>query len=476
MTSITNIDIKDIREFILENGFKSKNDADDYNTAKNLIVKRKAKVYTNPIIDWIIAYNVVKLKLDVRSYTRSEINSFSDNELIQFAKLLRLERNDNIRTSIINILYYLDKIKEEININQFPQYIILEIFKNDKPEKLKSLCNSSKYFQQLCESSEVKNFILNDIFLYKNTLDISDYNFNELINYSKIVHLKKRIGALQPSKKYGDNFKKNYIYLVDINGNVIIDNNFFNLKGSINQILLYDRHGRRNIAILTKNGKLYSYMYDEYKLKPIMLTLNTQTRIKIDKVCAIFPTDSNIDELSNSFTIFTTTGDYYIYNGNLRKIDFIQGLIQIKDSYLLTEKGEVYYLSYYEDGEDLTDYKIDKIIKKENYSLNRIEGLRDIIQLTNDYVLSKEGKIFQIGEYFIVFLYPYIDDITEIVSLGHNPIELIAVNSNYEMFKIININDRPEIMNNKNIIQICGSSNNPNVLIYLDDKDDKDYL
>jgi len=110
--SITSIPIEEIRMFLSKNEINPKNDNESYIIARDLIIKRKAKIYTDSVIDWIIAHNLTKINVKIKSFSRIEIDSLSNDDLIKLSKELRLDtkQNHSIKSSIINVLQYLRKL------------------------------------------------------------------------------------------------------------------------------------------------------------------------------------------------------------------------------------------------------------------------------------------------------------------------------------------------------------------------------
>ena len=106
MTSITRISLYDIKLFLSQNNIETDN---YYEIAEDLIVNSKAKVYPDTIIDWIVARNFYLSGYYIKSYSKSEVLQLSNQELNDLAE--KLDTDTNNRNSIVNILYYLEKLK-----------------------------------------------------------------------------------------------------------------------------------------------------------------------------------------------------------------------------------------------------------------------------------------------------------------------------------------------------------------------------
>lgn len=111
MTDIHDLNISDIREFLLSNNIRYKN-KDIYDIALNLMKKQDTKYddVNISIIQWMLAYNALQKKLDIQSYTESQIKNLSQNDLNNLVKSLGLTKN-NI-DNVINVLRFMHKLKE----------------------------------------------------------------------------------------------------------------------------------------------------------------------------------------------------------------------------------------------------------------------------------------------------------------------------------------------------------------------------
>src|SRR5579885_1559796 len=113
MTSIADVPIADIKDFLMKNRIKiDTNEKDIYDSAFNLILKGKGIGYSNNLIDWIIARNLLGEGKNVDYYTRGEIDLMSKKELEDLAKYLEINESNNIKQSVLNVLNYLHKLNK----------------------------------------------------------------------------------------------------------------------------------------------------------------------------------------------------------------------------------------------------------------------------------------------------------------------------------------------------------------------------
>lgn len=108
MTSIRDIPYKDIKIFLKANNKTFKDENDAYDKALILLKDKKAVGHTMSIIEWMIAHNLLKNKIDVPHYTTRKINRMSQYDINQLAKLLTMQGNN--LENIKNILRYLHKL------------------------------------------------------------------------------------------------------------------------------------------------------------------------------------------------------------------------------------------------------------------------------------------------------------------------------------------------------------------------------
>jgi hypothetical protein len=108
MTSIRDVPYKDIEKFLLANNKNWNNESEAYKIAFDLLKNKKAIGHTTSIIEWMMAHNLLKNKIDVPHYTTRKINRMSQYDINQLAKLLTMQGNN--RENIKNVLRYLHKL------------------------------------------------------------------------------------------------------------------------------------------------------------------------------------------------------------------------------------------------------------------------------------------------------------------------------------------------------------------------------
>lgn len=122
MTSIHDIPRNDIEIFLLANNQNIQNNDQDYKLALTLLKDRKTIGHTTSIIEWMIAYNLLKRKVDIKNYTSHEIDTMSQNKINRLAKLLTM--NGNNKDNIKNILKYLNRLNKEFLISDINDIIL----------------------------------------------------------------------------------------------------------------------------------------------------------------------------------------------------------------------------------------------------------------------------------------------------------------------------------------------------------------
>lgn len=137
MADIHDLNISVIREFLQANKIydyqglllNKKDDKNLYNIALNLMKDKNTKYDDVPtsVIEWMLAYNALHKNLNIPSYTERQIKNLPQNDLNNLAKSLGLTKNN--RDNIINILYFMHKLKFsdldfEINIDLYTNLLI----------------------------------------------------------------------------------------------------------------------------------------------------------------------------------------------------------------------------------------------------------------------------------------------------------------------------------------------------------------
>lgn len=177
MTTIYDIPYEDIKIFLEANNIIFKNENDAYEKTRILLKDRKAIGHTNNIIEWMIAYNLLKRKVNIPNYTIYEIDKLYQNEIDQLAKLLTMDGNDV--ENIKNILRYLHKLDEGVNISNNQNLTlageaIYNIILSNMSNKTINRMDINKYSKLYLEDQQFWKKRLNDIF----GLRTEDKNFD----------------------------------------------------------------------------------------------------------------------------------------------------------------------------------------------------------------------------------------------------------------------------------------------------------
>jgi hypothetical protein len=91
MTDVYDVPYEDVKIFLRANKKAFKNKEDAYKIFSNLLKDKKAIGHTNSIIEWMMAYNLLKNKVNIPNYTIYEIDKMSQKDIDQLAKLLTMK-------------------------------------------------------------------------------------------------------------------------------------------------------------------------------------------------------------------------------------------------------------------------------------------------------------------------------------------------------------------------------------------------
>jgi hypothetical protein len=165
---------------LLTNKINYKNRDDAYLLTFKLLKDKKSKGHTTNIIEWMIAYNLLQNKIVIPNYTIYEINKLSQNEINKLAKLLTM--NSNEIEYIKNILRYLNKLDENININNNQNLTIAgeaiyNIILSNMENKTLNKMAINKYSKLYLDDQKFWKNRLNEIFGLKTNDDNFDYKF-----------------------------------------------------------------------------------------------------------------------------------------------------------------------------------------------------------------------------------------------------------------------------------------------------------
>jgi hypothetical protein len=172
MTSILDIPIDDVKKFLQTNDISiSKNVETMYDDAFKLMEDPNTSYYKVPriIIEWMLAYNLMITKIDIPTYSISDIEKMNQKQINDLAKSLGM-RSNNIK-SIINILNYAGKLNtHELILNRIsdnslyfgvlPKDSIKDITEFLDYKSVSSLLSSSKLYNELSKDYKDKIFMV----------------------------------------------------------------------------------------------------------------------------------------------------------------------------------------------------------------------------------------------------------------------------------------------------------------------------
>ena len=211
MSDISDIPLSDVLNFLILNDVEVGISDDNYYSKAFKILRNPTSKKTIPIIEWMMAYNFLKTKTELRSYSVNEIKKLSNKERFDLSKMLRM-KSDNI-DHILNILRYMHKLTDYLLIGKsiiiskssniydiFPEEIWIKILEDLRCNDIDKIRSESTQFKQLIDEKNIKEKIkmrgfprieghckTHDISLiisddYKDVLDDSDYDLDHLLN------------------------------------------------------------------------------------------------------------------------------------------------------------------------------------------------------------------------------------------------------------------------------------------------------
>lgn len=147
------------------------------------LIKNKQDYYPIEVIEWIKAYNLIKSKVDVSSYSINDLKNLKEDKLTELSKLLTLK--SNIMEHIINVLKYMGKRSSSFNrtlsfgklkIKKFLDEIDYDIIKKLYGVKLANFLK--KYdFKIILVNEIIKDNVENRIITLKNDKEIDVMNY-----------------------------------------------------------------------------------------------------------------------------------------------------------------------------------------------------------------------------------------------------------------------------------------------------------
>jgi len=452
MADIKDIPIHDIELFLKKNGVKFNKNISYSNAFK--LMKKGTDYYTDSIIEWMTAYNLLKLKIIVPSYSKSEILDMSNTELQSLANLLELE-TPNIN-HIVNILKYLHKLEYEEE-TLFPPEIFRELIGNMNYNSIKKTCNSSLDMKILCNTKDMRNILVSKFMT--DSLNTSTFTDDELDFYDKVKPLKRRMCLT---------IKDNRTILT-----ICYNNLLFTLK---NDKLTYEESDINEIVT--------SHLYEGYnsangfEIREINTILYDDGRITTDNV--LFPITNKVINISeyplakSNFNIITSKKECYQWNG-LRLFQYINpfNVIQRLTFTCLTDKGEVYTIGD-EDIEIPANFKPDAfgeigqvndgVYKKlQDLEYYKLHDLPRIVALTTTgEFISEDGDIWTLDYYNLIVKKS--DNYSNIIQIYEGKYTDYYLDSKGNIFTSVN-----KIETSKNLIEITVNSDEEKIYGLDDD-------
>lgn len=366
MTSITDIPYKEIESFLSSNNVNISDDIDkNYNKAWTLLQNGKYEYIPDDIILWMIAYNLVLLKVKIPKYKKSMILSYSHEDLFKLTKLLTLKKVDI--DNIFGVLSYLHKLVDDTNVGILSilnEDTMIALLRTMNIKAIENICKTSKQIRSICESPVGRQIVISR-FPKKDNLDVSNYTFDELIFYEKIVKMKP-----DDSKTLQQYLSKVNQYIKDLKNisNKISSEDITKIN-NINQVMdmLWDRY-----VILTNKGKLYYINMEKNTVNEFFIT---------NKIAGIFRNEG--------YSIITADGNYFTWNGYpSHDPHLVHGLYQVlqkRGNMYLTSTGNIYVTK-----DTLISYDEVPIYYK-------IKDLNNIIEITEHYALSEDNVLYFIN-------------------------------------------------------------------------------
>lgn len=405
MADIHDIPFEEIELFLSKNDKSiSKNTA--YDDALELIKSCEAKYYSDIIVLWMIAYNLLQLNAKIPKLKKSEILALPSHELTKLARSLILKKN-NI-DNIIHILFYLHKLDDVVVkdanfgiLSILNEDTIIALLRTMDISTVGNICKSSKQIKAICESTIGRQTIIDK--LPKNDrLDVSSYTIEELIFFNEVSKMKKSIIGVTTNYAYFYFSKTIYVFSKGNRVHTIpID------IDDINQTIM----SQDKVIILTNDGMIYH--------KDLRNNKYTEFHIA-DKIAGIFEFENG------KISIITATGDYFIWDGHINSEPYqvvgLHNIIQKIDDLVLTSEGEVYLRKRKDDKlsikpefsrtltqsnlEDIKKYNVMILmnsyglvesITSQNWIYYKFKNLSNIVQITKYYALDDNGRIYFIN-------------------------------------------------------------------------------
>jgi hypothetical protein len=297
MTSIYDIPYEDIQEFLLANKKTYINEIDAYNKALILLKDKKSVGHTISIIEWMIAYNLLKKKVNIPNFTIYQIDNMKQFEIDELAKLLTM--NGNNRENIKNILKYLNKLDflpEHLDIKPQILNTILELkVLSSGLRELIDIFEQNKFLRKFIYDN-MEQIIINNMTIRKFgviTNYDADYLAKFIFNFMKMNEFTLAKRAIEIAKKY--EYLKNegskvikyltYHILISLDADLIIK--YFDIFNYINSV--YKNENWKSViddyaikyALINPTGELD---YSQKKFLPSIFeaALKTEKKLILD--------------------------------------------------------------------------------------------------------------------------------------------------------------------------------------------------
>ena len=172
MANIFDLSYFDLKNFYMINKINNMIDFNDSNVYFGALKYIKNPNYkkTIPIVEWMMAYNLLKNKTNIKTYNVNDIRQLSDVERNSLAKTMKM-KSDNT-DHILNILRYMHKLTDYLMIgksiiisisadiyNIFPKEIWIKILMDLHCKDIDELSSKSNQFKQLSEEQNIKEQI-----------------------------------------------------------------------------------------------------------------------------------------------------------------------------------------------------------------------------------------------------------------------------------------------------------------------------
>ena len=244
MTSIHDIPYEDIQEFLKANKKSYKNENDAYNKVLILLKDRNAIGHTISIVEWMIAHNLIKNKVNIPNFTIYQIDNMHQFEIDELARLLTM--NGNNREHIKNILSYMNKLSilpEHPDVKPLVLDTILQLQILSSPlDEVMNIFQNNKFLRKFIYDNMDK-IISNNVVINKDKLtddsvhQLVDFIFDLMISNEFILAKEAlKFASEYDPKLYRSKILHNLTYNVLMSLNVGLIVKYFDLTDYINSL------------------------------------------------------------------------------------------------------------------------------------------------------------------------------------------------------------------------------------------------